>query len=201
MSHLVRVALLLVLLVAVFLFTRSISTTVSIDFIGLSHDDNPREWAMLPVVNQASTTCAECHEATNASWETSAHVTVSCENCHGPTKTHIEKARNHEEAPLAIADARDLCLTCHAALSSRPPDFPQVDTAEHGVLLKGTGTSCASCHNPHDPGIPPVITHTLEGRPDCLACHGPDEWDPVRPSHADVTVDDCLKCHNPKEET
>ncbi len=200
MSHLVRAGLLLALFIVGFLFLRSVSTSVSIGFIGLSGGDNTRGWATLPVQNQSSSTCAECHEATNASWEASPHTSVSCESCHGSAKEHIEKARNEEEAPLALADGRDLCLTCHAELPSRPTDFPQVNRDDHGVLVKNVRTSCASCHNPHSPGIPPEITHPLEDRPQCLVCHGPDEWKPVRTSHADVTGADCLKCHSPQKE-
>jgi len=198
-SHLARAGLALGVFIIAFAFLRSASSTVSVEVIGISHKDNPREWAMRPVVNQAPAACAECHETVNVSLSSSAHVAVGCEDCHGTTKAHIEKARNSEEAPLALADARDLCVTCHAKMSSRPADFPQVEVAIHAAPEDGIRTSCTSCHNPHDPGIPPEITHPLEGRSDCLACHGPDEWKPLPVSHAGVTVGDCLKCHSPKE--
>jgi hypothetical protein len=168
--------------------------------LGLSSADNPREWATRAVQNQSSAVCAECHESTNDSWKASAHTSVSCENCHGPTKSHIEKARNHEEAPLAVADARDLCLKCHAAVSSRPASFPQVEALTHGALAEGVTTSCTSCHNSHNPGIPPEITHTLVERSDCLACHGPEEWKPIPKDHLEIAPDACLKCHTLKEE-
>lgn len=199
MSHLARLALLLALFGAIFLLTRSASTTLSVQFIGVTHEDNPRQWATREVQNQDAEACLECHEPTNAAWEAAPHASVSCESCHGATKEHIQKAHSHQSASLALADARDLCLTCHAELASRPSQFPQVDPSEHAALETGTRTSCALCHNPHSPGIPPAITHALDGRSDCLACHGPDEWEPVRPSHAEVTADQCTECHVPKE--
>jgi predicted CXXCH cytochrome family protein len=183
-----------------FFFVRSFATTLSIEYIGLSAKDNPRAWATRIVQNQSSEACAECHEETNQTWSASAHVEVRCENCHGLTKTHIEAAREGEDAPLLVSNARDLCLTCHAGLESRPVDFPQVDPLEHATEVGGVASDCASCHNPHDPGIPPALAHTLEGRDACLACHGPDEWQPLPPDHVGRTDDVCLSCHSLKEE-
>ena len=201
MSHMVRAALLLVLFLTGLLFVRSVSTKVSIEFIGLSRADNPSLWATRPVQNQSSATCAECHAARDISRQMSAHASVRCENCHGPAKAHAEDPNNPANAPLVLADSRSLCLTCHAKLASRPADFPQVDPTTHSTVLEGTTLSCASCHNPHNPGIPPPIPHTLEGRSDCLICHGADKWKPLPAYLVDKAVapDDCLKCHNPKE--
>jgi len=200
MSHLARVGLLLALFIVSFLFLRAMSANVSIDFIGLTHGDNPREWASLSIVNQPSADCAECHETINASWSISDHVTVTCENCHGGTKEHIELASSDLEAPLAISDARDLCFFCHAELDARPPDFPQVEVATHSAPEDGQAAPCASCHNPHQPGIPPAILHDVEIPPRCLGCHGKDEWVPVSDAHLEPNNAECLTCHKPKEE-
>ncbi len=200
MPHLVRAGSLLALFVVGFLFFRSLSTSMSIEVIGLSRADDPRAWATRVVQHEPSAACTECHKEMNESWQASAHVGVRCENCHGLTKSHIEKARAGQEAPLVLAHARDLCLTCHAALSSRPADFPQVDPLAHATEVGGVQTDCTSCHNPHNPGIPPELAHTLEGRSACLACHGADEWKPVPPDHADRAEDVCLDCHTLKEE-
>ncbi len=200
MSHLARAGLLVVLFVVMFLFVRALSATVSIELIGLSHGDNPRQWASLPIVNQPSAACAECHEPINVSWELSDHATVTCENCHGATKDHIELARNDDEAPLAISDARDLCLFCHAELAARPPDFPQVDVATHSAPADGYAAPCTSCHNPHQPGIPPAVPHEIDRPPKCLACHGKGEWVPVSDAHVEPNNTECLTCHKPREE-
>jgi len=61
----------------------------------------------------------------------SANATVDCASCHGAPDEHIDLAHSGQDAPLVLADARDLCVTCHAALVSRPDGFPQVDPATH----------------------------------------------------------------------
>jgi len=202
MSHLTRAGLLLGLFIAAFLFMRSASAMVTLEWIGLTHGDNPREWAMLPVQNQDPAVCVECHEPTSASWEMSDHTTVTCENCHGATKEHVELAREDQVVPLRLSDARDLCLFCHAELSARPTDFPQVDVATHSMPAEGEGemASCTSCHNPHQPGIPSAVPHEIDLPPNCLGCHGQDRWVPVSDAHVGNTNRDCLTCHRPGEE-
>ena len=202
MSGVTRAALLLVLLVTVaVLLMQTMTASVSVGLIGLTQEDNPQWWATRPVHNESAAACAECHEETNTAVRASAHATVDCESCHGAGDEHIDLARSGQDAPLVLTDARDLCVTCHAALVSRPDGFPQVDPATHGAPDSGVTSSCESCHNAHDPGFPPDIQHTLGGRSDCLACHGPDQWEPLPPSHADRPGDSCLSCHSPKEQT
>ncbi len=193
----IRTALVLVLalVMALGLFMRTMTASVSVELIGLTHKDNPAWWSARPAQFASSSACAECHAATNEAIAASAHATVSCESCHGAAEGHIDLARGGQAAPLALADARDLCKTCHTGLASRPKDFPQVDPATHPAEAAGASASCVLCHNPHDPGFPPVIKHTLSGRADCLACHGPDQWQPVPPSHTGRAGDSCLKCH------
>ncbi len=199
MPHLVRIGTVLVALAIMFLFVRSLATTLSIEYIGLSRADNPRSWATRVVQHESSTACAECHKETNDSWQASAHVVIACEDCHGLTKTHIEEARAGGDTSLALSNGRDLCVTCHAGLTSRPAGFPQVDPLKHATEVGGVASNCASCHNPHDPGIPPELAHTVEGRSACLACHGLDQWKPLPPDHANRTEDMCLNCHSLKE--
>ncbi len=193
--------LVLALVIALGLFMRTMTSTVSVELIGLTHEDNPSWWANRPVQFATPASCVECHEATNQAISASAHATVSCESCHGAASRHIDLARSGQEAPLALADARDLCTTCHAGLASRPKDFPQVDPATHAAEAAGASASCVSCHNAHDPGFPPPIKHTLSERSDCLACHGPDQWQPVPPSHTGRAGDGCLTCHKREEQS
>ncbi len=200
MTHLTRAGLLVILFVVAFLFLRSASANVTIDFIGLTHSNDTSAWANLAVQNQDPETCGECHQPIGTSWGISDHASVTCENCHGATKEHIELARTDHDAPLAISDARDLCFYCHAELAARPPDFPQVDVAEHGAPEGGEAAPCASCHNPHQPGIPPAIPHEIEIPPKCLTCHAQGEWVPVSDAHIEPNNAECLTCHRPKEE-
>ncbi len=200
MSHLARVGGLLIALAMMFLFVRSFATSMSIEYIGLSAKDNPRAWATRTVQHEPSEACAECHQETNETWAASVHIPVRCEDCHGLTKEHMEAARNGGDTTLVVSNARDLCLTCHAKLDSRPEGFPQVDPLEHATEVGGEASRCTSCHDPHDPGIPPALAHTVEGRNQCLACHGPDQWQPLPPDHAGRTEDICLSCHSLKQE-
>jgi hypothetical protein len=199
MSHLVRAGLLLAVVVVGFWYARSLSAVISVEFIGITHTDNPREWAGRAVNNQDPGICTECHEPMNASWQGSAHSPVTCEDCHSATKSHIVKARAGQPAPLPLLDARDLCLTCHAKVAGRPAGFPQIDPARHIELLAGAPASCTLCHDPHNPGLPPEFTHSLDGRSACLACHGPKQWKPLPPDHEKRTQETCLTCHRFKE--
>jgi hypothetical protein len=72
--------------------------------------------------------CAECHEDQVAIKNRSFHRTVSCETCHGPAAEHAREEAD-EDPPLPTG--RDLCLTCHSFLVSRPTGFPQIIEERH----------------------------------------------------------------------
>lgn len=199
MAHLVRAGVLLVVLVGGLLYMHTLAGIVTFPLIGLTHEDNARAWAERPVNAQDPGTCAECHNETEE-WKKGIHVSVTCEDCHGATREHVEKARDQQLAALPLTDAHDLCLMCHARIPGRPESFPQVDAKTHPDQLAGVSASCASCHTPHNPGIPVLIPHTLDGRSACLECHGGKEpWKPVPPDHVNRTNDQCLKCHELKQ--
>ncbi len=129
-------------------------------------------------------------------WEKADHRTVSCENCHGPAREHLETG-----ARPVVDTSRELCGTCHAKLVSRPSDFPQVDMEEMGGQA-----DCITCHDPHDPraGMPPQVPHALEERTDCQLCHNPQKHEPwvEPPPQAPHTLEgrtECLLCHGPQE--
>ncbi|MEE8413861.1 MAG: hypothetical protein V3R96_04855 [Dehalococcoidales bacterium] len=46
-------------------------------------------------------------------------------------------------------------------------------------------------------GDPPAIPHTLEGRDDCLQCHGESGFKPFPANHTGRTSDTCKGCHKP----
>lgn len=48
-------------------------------------------------------------------------------------------------------------------------------------------------------GVPMAIPHTLEGRDDCLVCHGEDAFKPFPTDHAGRTSDTCTGCHQAAE--
>ncbi len=55
------------------------------------------------------------------------------------------------------------------------------------LLMVMTGTAAAQ----------PRIPHTLDGRDNCLSCHGPQGVKPVPADHAGRTNDMCRACHQP----
>ncbi len=198
MKHLVRAgALLLAVLILVFIGLRVMPAPAFLEEFGFHPKDtgeNVEEWAGLPVQYAQSSACLDCHQDKYSMWEKSNHSTVSCENCHGPARAHLET-----KARPVVDTSRELCGLCHARLVSRRDAFPQVDLKEHGGQA-----DCATCHDPHDPraGMPPQVPHTVEGRGDCQSCHSP--YGPLEaiPSQIPHTVEgrtECLSCHGPQE--
>jgi len=200
MLHLKRFGMLLALGLVAFLGARGASTVASFEFIGLVHNDDAEVWATRPLIYQNPEECAECHEGMYNGWKSQAHQVVTCENCHGGAREHIFNARNKLPALFPLADAKDICLTCHLEIGGRPLSFPMVNPLKHPGELPGA--ACTTCHTPHNPAYPPKYPHALQGRETCLVCHGPEGWKPASPSHKDRGADTCLKCHTygPKEE-
>ena len=126
--------------------------------------------------------CAECHDDQVATKNSSFHRTVSCETCHGPAAEHAREEAD-EDPPLPTG--RDLCLTCHRYLVSRPTGFPQIISASHNPRKP-----CVSCHDPHDP-VPP------ETPAECEACHATIARTKALSDHVYI---DCTRCHVAVEE-
>ena len=159
-------------------------------------EENEEEWASLPIQYVSSSVCLDCHQDKYSLWAKGYHRTVSCENCHGPARAHLETG-----APEVLDTSRGLCGLCHAKLISRPSDFPQVD-----METMGGDAECITCHDPHAPraGMPPQTPHTIEGRTDCQTCHDPQMHEPwvTPPPQLPHTLEgrtECLSCHGPQE--
>ena len=164
--------------------------------------NNAQEWANKPVQYADPLSCNDCHQEKHGVWVKSAHAGVSCENCHGPGKSHTQQG----DSPV-VDTSRDLCGSCHAKIQARPRDFPQVDLKEHGKQAE-----CITCHNPHDPGLEvspqiprapelaviPQIPHDLKGRDDCLLCHQTGSVKPFPVDHEGRNKESCLNCHSSK---
>jgi hypothetical protein len=198
MKHLVRAGIiLLVLLGFIFIGLRVMPIPEFLAEYGFHPRDseaNMEKWASLPVQFASSDICVDCHQDKYSMWEKGNHRKVSCENCHGPARAHLETG-----ARPTVDTSRELCGVCHAKLVSRPSDFPQVDMEEMGGQV-----GCITCHDPHEPraGMPPQVPHTLEGRTECQSCHGPHEpWvgPPPEIPHTLEGRTECLSCHGPQE--
>lgn len=105
---------------------------------------NVQEWKEFPVKYQGRESCLECHQENVHALNSSAHVNVECENCHGPAVNHPDQV-----AALPLNTARDLCLRCHAYLeypNNARNDVPGIVDQRHRRRRE-----CVTCHNPHDP--------------------------------------------------
>ena len=89
--------------------------------------------------------CAECHntrvqkhydEVTDAYHTTMAEMSVSCEACHGPLKTHVDWCKAHPNATnydagfkrLSPAQTLDACGSCHSRNADLTGDFVPGDS-------------------------------------------------------------------------
>lgn len=187
MTHLIRGGGLLAAVLATLLLLKGQFTPPSFGVYGYYRTDSVQEWANRPMTFAPPAVCQYCHQDKDATWNQGRHKTVPCQTCHGPGQSHIVRGTT----PV-VDTSRDLCALCHEKLISRPSTQPQVDLADHGGQA-----ACVSCHNPHAPRLagPPKIPHTLEGRSDCLMCHGPGGLKPFPSNHAGRTKDICRSCH------
>lgn len=158
---------------------------------------NTAIWAQQPVSYAPSGDCARCHADQAATVAKARHATVDCQSCHGPLADHartagVALAASSDAAPEASPVARATCLLCHEGVEGRPLEFPVVTAATHF-----DPAPCLLCHEPHAAvaKVPARISHSLDGLPDCLTCHGPDRIRPMPVAHPEWPEGDCLTCH------
>lgn len=160
--------------------------------------------------------CIECHTkqkvATPENCQTchfSPHgVDTACTRCHTSTTTWTQRSFEH---PVKLVGQHEQlqCNRCHT--SGKFTGLEYVCKNCHQRPHQGFGNDgCAACHTPVSwkgsvnqlfsqfgiaLGAPPRITHGLEGRQDCLACHGPGRVRPFPPDHQTTANDTCVGCH------
>jgi formate dehydrogenase gamma subunit len=108
----------------------------------------------------------------------------------GGEATLVSRAREGEAVSAPVIphglEGFGECLQCHAAGGVVP--YPA------GHEQYGANT-CLVCHTTQGPGpVPAAVQHALEGRENCLMCHGLDLL-PESHQAADFTSPDCLQCH------
>jgi DmsE family decaheme c-type cytochrome len=126
-------------------------------------------------------TCTSCHEEVAKEFQTNPHNRmtledrsawgakagrpgITCENCHGPGRAHVEgggdKTKIFNPAKAAAKDVDARCLGCHAAAH---PNFLRSPHAKANV-------SCISCHDIHQSA--PQTTLLKTQQPElCYQCH------------------------------
>ncbi|MGD0548519.1 MAG: DmsE family decaheme c-type cytochrome, partial [Terracidiphilus sp.] len=169
-------------------------------------------------------TCATCHEEVAKSFATNAHAKmvelhgdngVTCENCHGAGRAHVEgggdvtKIFNPAKAAPKEVDAK--CLSCHAGAH---PNFVRSPHAKAGVSCLGCHTVhadkeaehllkaaqpalCFQCHTDTKPAFEMPFHHKVnEGLVQCSDCH--DVHGTFGNNNLKSTADQnaiCTKCH------
>ena len=177
-----RLSLLLILLIAAFVFAQFI--LVPPDFGKYGHY---RASAIDEIVSQefmyaGHVICFDCHDDVVEVKSQGYHKNVSCEVCHGPASIHTD---NPGEFELQAPRERGYCPICHEYLPSRPTGFPQIVSASHNPMKP-----CITCHNAHDPKPP-------ETPKECAACHAEISRTKSLSHHVYV---DCIYCHKTPDE-
>ena len=171
-----------------------------------------------------SETCATCHEEVSKKFGNNPHqkaaetkngVVVTCENCHGAGKAHVEgggdktKIFNPSNATAQEVDKK--CEGCHAGTH---PNFDRSPHAKANVscigchsvhasegnehLLKAEQPKlCFQCHNDVKPAFNMPFHHKVEeGLLKCSDCH--DAHGTFGANNVKATADQnaiCTKCH------
>jgi hypothetical protein len=141
--------------------------------------------------------CANCHQPPGES-----HFGPDCEECHTPTS--FEDATLPPElhpVPLVGAHQRATCDVCHAE-GKRVPEY--VCSNCHRPPDNHLEGTCDTCHTPEGwvesaaslVAEVPQISHTLDGREDCLICHDPaGQIKPAPTNHENFINEQCTLCH------
>jgi len=144
-EHLVRLAAVIVVLLAVFLVLRAAVVPRSFGEYGHYRGAAIAEAAARPAAFAGHEVCEACHTDVVDQKKQGRHVAVPCEACHGPLAKHADDPASVTPAKL---DTAVVCARCHEANSAKPKWFPQVVTADHAG-----GIACDTCHQPHRPKI------------------------------------------------
>ncbi|MBZ5678471.1 MAG: cytochrome c family protein [Acidobacteriia bacterium] len=155
-EHLIRLAVVIVVLLLVFVVLRVAVVPHSFGEYGHYRGDAIQEVAARPISFAGHAVCEDCHTDVVDQKKLGKHVVVSCEACHGAQARHVEDPGSVKPAKL---DTAILCARCHEANSAKPKGFPQVATADHSA-----GLACDTCHQPHRPKIETAAKNEAGGR-------------------------------------
>jgi tetratricopeptide (TPR) repeat protein len=164
---------------------------------------------------EMTTRCLECHNTwfghvpgTPNRYDRHDFVLgVTCENCHGPAREHVDYHTAHPEADSSRAIVHpgrltrdlqmDLCAQCHSnAIKHRGPAF----SYRPGEPLDAHFRTVAS-KNPEDDHVANQVKYLRQSKcfqnsdMTCVTCHNPHR--PRGPANAGSAS--CLKCHKPAD--
>ncbi len=113
-----------------------------------------------------------------------AYVAYGCALCHG-----LNAQGGAAAGPLAGLDEELIQLFARTGPGGMPA-YPEAELPQENLeaLSDWLGTL-------EESESAPQLPHTLEGRSDCLLCHGPGGLKPFPEDHASRTNETCLYCH------
>ena len=144
-EHLIRLAVVIVVLLAIFIVLRAAVVPRSFGEYGHYRGAAIAETAARTVAFAGHDVCEACHTDVVEQKKQGKHVVVACEACHGALAKHADDPASVTPPKL---DTAIVCARCHEANSAKPKGFPQVATADHSG-----GIACDTCHKPHRPKI------------------------------------------------
>jgi hypothetical protein len=144
-AHLVRPALVLLAVLAIFLVVRSAIIPKAFGQYGHYRPGALDLVRQHKISYAGQDTCVMCHDEQATARAAGKHAHVACEACHGPQAQHADDPEAHVPKLPQVAD---LCRRCHEQDAAKPKNFPQVVTAEHSG-----GMACNTCHKPHNPQL------------------------------------------------
>ena len=153
-GHLLRMAAVFAVGIALFLVARSIFVPKSFGQYGHYRGAALAEVASKPVMFAGHGACEGCHTDVYEVKSKGVHAHVACEACHGPLAKHADDPAALQPPKMDVAV---LCVRCHEAGLAKPKTFPQVVSAEHSG-----GVVCDTCHQPHRPRIGDATTASAE---------------------------------------
>jgi DmsE family decaheme c-type cytochrome len=148
-----------------------------------------------------SDTCATCHDEVAKGFASNPHTKmalmhgnaagVTCENCHGAGKGHVEGGGDitkiFDPAKASAKDVEATCLGCHAGAH---PNFLRSPHAKAGI-------SCISCHSVHAKGDREALLKAPQPTL-CFQCHTDVKPAFSMPFHHKVNegLVKCSDCHD-----
>jgi len=155
-SHIIRFAVILILVGICFLLVRSFLVPDSFGIYGtykygFHRGDSDSEQAARPALYRGADKCIACHADQAAKILEGGHKFVTCEACHG-----VWQAHNSQTKAVVTKDiSSDACLLCHKKLDARPKGFPQIEGLKKHMLEQEQdfedGMACGDCHDSHEP--------------------------------------------------
>jgi hypothetical protein len=161
--------------------------------------------AVFPVVDDSREFCGKCHEdlfsrpkdfpQVDLAVHNPGTACLTCHNPHRPTFGSVSASHTADDTvPDTGADTPDKGDGTPDTGNTSPDTGD--GTPDEGVGPPDTGGDTPDTGEaPKDDPALPAIPHSLEGRENCLMCHGPQGFKPNPPDHEGRTNETCLSCH------